>query len=179
MSTIFENIGIDPGIIIIIFLIIVIVLIGSMISYSLRLSRLERKYKMFMKGSDAQSLEKTFMRKFAQIDRLYEAKENHEQTIKSIVKNFRVIFSKYGVEKYDAFDDVGGKLSFALALLDKENTGLILNAVHSRDNCFLYLKEIVKGESYVMLSQEEVEALRKAVNFGLGELEEDETDKLN
>ena len=160
MSTIFENIGIDPGIIIIILLIIVIVLIGSMISYSLRLSRLERKYKMFMKGSDAQSLEKTFMRKFAQIDRLYEAKENHEQTIKSIVKNFRVIFSKYGVEKYDAFDDVGGKLSFALALLDKENTGLILNAVHSRDNCFLYLKEIVKGESYVMLSQEEVEALR-------------------
>lgn len=179
MSTIFENIGIDPGIIIIILLIIVIVLIGSMISYSLRLSRLERKYKMFMKGSDAQSLEKTFMRKFAQIDRLYEAKENHEQTIKSIVKNFRVIFSKYGVEKYDAFDDVGGKLSFALALLDKENTGLILNAVHSRDNCFLYLKEIVKGESYVMLSQEEVEALRKAVNFGLGELEGDETDKLN
>ena len=179
MSTIFENIGIDPGIIIIILLIIVIVLFGSMISYSLRLSRLERKYKMFMKGSDAQSLEKTFMRKFAQIDRLYEAKENHEQTIKSIVKNFRVIFSKYGVEKYDAFDDVGGKLSFALALLDKENTGLILNAVHSRDNCFLYLKEIVKGESYVMLSQEEVEALRKAVNFGLGELEEDETDKLN
>ena len=171
MSAIFENIGIDPGIIIIILLIIVIILIGSMISYSLRLSRLERKYKMFMKGSDAQSLEKTFMRKFAQIDRLYEAK--------SIVKNFRVIFSKYGVEKYDAFDDVGGKLSFALALLDKENTGLILNAVHSRDNCFLYLKEIVKGESYVMLSQEEVEALRKAVNFGLGELEEDETDKLN
>ena len=179
MSAIFENIGIDPGIIIIILLIIVSILIGSMISYSLRLSRLERKYKMFMKGSDAQSLEKTFMRKFAQIDRLYEAKENHEQTIKSIVKNFRVIFSKYGVEKYDAFDDVGGKLSFALALLDKENTGLILNAVHSRDNCFLYLKEIVKGESYVMLSQEEVEALRKAVNFGLGELEEDETDKLN
>ena len=65
-----------------------------------------------------------------------------------------VMFSKYGVEKYDAFDDVGGKLSFALALLDKNNTGLILNAVHSRDNCFLYLKEIVKGESYVVLSQE-------------------------
>ena len=76
-------------------------------------------------------------------------------------------------EKYDAFDDVGGKLSFALALLDKNNTGLILNAVHSRDNCFLYLKEIVKGESYVVLSQEEVEALRKAVNFGLGEIEKE------
>ena len=84
------------------------------------------------------------------------------------------MFSKYGVEKYDAFDDVGGKLSFALALLDRDNSGVILNAVHSRDNCFLYLKEIVKGESYVMLSQEELEALRKAVNFGLENIEKDE-----
>ena len=178
MSTIFDNMGIDPGIIIILLLIIVIILIGTMISCSMRVKRLERKYKMFMKGGDAQSLEKTFVRKFAQIDRLYEATEDHEQSINSIIKNFRLIFSKYGVEKYDAFDDVGGKLSFALALLDKENTGLILNAVHSRDNCFLYLKEIVKGESYVMLSQEEVEALRKAVNFGFGELDDDENSGL-
>lgn len=101
-----------------------------------------------------------------------EAKEDHDHDILFLKKNMEKMFNKYGVEKYDAFDDVGGKLSFALALLDKENTGLILNAVHSRDNCFLYLKEIVKGESYVMLSQEEVEALRKAVNFGLGEIEE-------
>ena len=137
------------------------------------LSRLERKYKMFMRGGDAQSLEKVFVRKFAQIDRLYEAKEDHDHDISFIKKNMNVMFSKYGVEKYDAFDDVGGKLSFALALLDKNNTGLILNAVHSRDNCFLYLKEIVKGESYVVLSQEEVEALRKAVNFGLGEIEKE------
>ena len=77
------------------------------------------------------------------------------------------------MEKYDAFDDVGGKLSFALAMLDRENSGLVLNAVHSRDNCFLYLKEIVKGESYVMLSQEEVEALRRAVNYGIEDLEKE------
>ena len=179
MSSIFDNLGIDPGIIIIILLVLTIFLLVKSVSSSMRLSRLERKYKTFMKGSDAQSLEKIFVRKFAQIDKLYEAKEDHEHDILFIKKNLEKMFSKYGVEKYDAFDDVGGKLSFALALLDKDNTGLILNAVHSRDNCFLYLKEIVKGESYVMLSQEEVEALRKAVNFGLGELEEDETDKLN
>ena len=172
MSGIFENLGIDSGIIIIILLILVVFLLVRSISYNMRLSRLERRYKIFMKGSDAQSLEKVFVRKFAQIDRLYEAKEDHDHDILFLKKNMETMFNKYGVEKYDAFDDVGGKLSFALALLDKENTGLILNAVHSRDNCFLYLKEIVKGESYVMLSQEEVEALRKAVNFGLGEIEE-------
>ena len=172
MSGIFENLGIDSGIIIIILLILVVFLLVRSISYNMRLSRLERRYKIFMKGSDAQSLEKVFVRKFAQIDRLYEAKEDHDHDILFLKKNMEKMFNKYGVEKYDAFDDVGGKLSFALALLDKDNTGLIMNAVHSRDNCFLYLKEIVKGESYVMLSQEEVEALRKAVNFGLGEIEE-------
>ena len=138
MSSIFDSLGIDPGIIIILLLILTIVLAVNVFSSKMRLSRLERKYKMFIK--------------------------HHLESM----------FSKYGVEKYDAFDDVGGKLSFALALLDQDNSGVILNAVHSRDNCFLYLKEIVKGESYVMLSQEELEALRKAVNFGLENIEKDE-----
>ena len=169
MDTILEYLGIDSGILTIVLLLLVIILLIQSVSSSMRLKRLERKYKMFMKGSDAQSLEKTFVRKFSQIDHLYEAKEDHEHSINYIKKNFNVIYSKYSVEKYDDFDDVGGKLSFALAMLDKENNGLILNAVHSKDNCFLYLKEIVKGESYVMLSQEEVEALRKAVNFAMEE----------
>ena len=172
MSGIFASLGIDSGIIIIILLILTVYLLIRNVNSNMRLSRLERRYKVFMKGSDAQSLEKVFVRKFAQIDRLYEAKDQHDHELLFIKKNLDKMFSKYGVEKYDAFDDVGGKLSFALALLDKDNTGLILNAVHSRDNCFLYLKEIVKGESYVMLCQEEVEALRKAVNFGLGDIEE-------
>lgn len=174
MSGLFDFLGIDPGIVIFILLILCIILTFAVISGNMRMGRLEHKYKIFMKGSDAQSLEKSFVRKFGQIDKLYEAKEEHEQSINYIKKNLDVIFSKYGIEKYDAFDDVGGKLSFALALLDKSNNGIILNAVHSRDNCFLYLKEIVKGESYVMLSQEEVEALRKAVNFGFGDVDMEE-----
>lgn len=170
---IIEEMGTNTFIIILL-LIILAVLLLNVTRNNMRLSRLERKYKMFMKGSDAASLEKQFSRKLNQIDHLYEVKDDHENAIKNIRKQFGLIFSKYGIEKYDAFEDVGGKLSFALALLDKSNTGLILNAVHSRDNCFLYLKEIVKGESYVMLSQEEVEALRKAVNFNLGEVSEKE-----
>ena len=60
MSGIFENLGIDSGIIIIILLILTIFLLVRNISMNMRLSRLERKYKTFMKGSDAQSLEKVF-----------------------------------------------------------------------------------------------------------------------
>lgn len=61
MSTIFDSIGIDPGMVIIVLLIVVLVLIATTVSSNMRLTRLERKYKMFMKGSDAQSLEKTFV----------------------------------------------------------------------------------------------------------------------
>lgn len=174
MGDFFTNLGVVPAIIILIMIVLVIVLLFSLISTNMRLGRLERKYKMFMKGKDGQSLEKEFVRKFAAIDKLSESDVLHSSDIHILKKGFERIFTKYGVEKYDAFDDVGGKLSFALALLDKHNTGLILNAIHSRDNCFLYLKEIVGGESYVMLSQEEVEALRKAVNFDM----EEEADKL-
>lgn len=168
------NFGEDYGLLTIFFILLIIVFVFRSIGMSMKLSRLEKKYKNFMKGSDAVSLEKQFERKMMQIDRLYEAKEEHDMQIASIRNKIGGMYNKYGIEKYDAFDDVGGKLSFAIALIDDNNTGIILNAVHSKDNCFLYLKEIVKGESFVMLSQEEIEALRKAVNSGLAQLESDE-----
>lgn len=172
MSYLFDSLGLDPGIVIIFLLLIVVFLAVCVFRIHMRQSILEKRYKSFMKGQDGQSLEKQFVRQFNQIDKLMEIKDIHMQEINFLKKNFNRLYSKYGVEKYDAFDDVGGKLSFVLALLDHENTGIILNAIHSRDNCFLYLKEIVKGESYVMLSQEEVEALRKAVNYRM-EMEEE------
>ena len=176
MSGIFENLGIDSGIIIIILLILTIFLLVRNISMNMRLSRLERKYKTFMKGSDAQSLEKVFVRKFAQIDKLYDAKEEHDHDLLFIKKNLDKMFNKYGVEKYDAFDDVGGKLSFALALLDKENTGLILNAVHSRDNCFLYMKEIVKthakrGEKIMAKKLSKKELQKLEIQMGISKVQ--------
>ena len=70
---------------------------------------------------------------------------------------------KCGIVKYDAFNEMGGKLSFALALLDSDNTGWIMNAMHSREGCYTYVKEILKGESYVELSEEEAEALDRAI----------------
>ena len=56
---------------------------------------------------------------------------------------------------------MAGKLSFALALLNQDNTGVVINAMHSREGCFTYAKEIIKGESYIVLSEEEKEALNQ------------------
>jgi hypothetical protein len=72
-------------------------------------------------------------------------------------------FQKVGILKYDAFHEMGGKLSFALTLLDGNDSGYINNSMHSREGCYNYIKEIVKGESYIELSEEEMESLEKAL----------------
>lgn len=161
------------GILLIMLLIVVVILLICVFNLSLGLNRLNRKYNIFMKGKDAQSLEKLFKRKFDLIEKLAGNSEINAENIEKLEKLYNSSLNKYGIVKYDAFEDMGGKLSFVLAMLDKNNTGFLLNAIHSRENCFLYIKEIVKGESYVMLSDEEIEALRRAVNFGIEESEFD------
>lgn len=163
-GTLFTRLGVDVGIIVLLLVALVIILTMITVSMSIRLTRLTKKYYLFMRGKDGQSMEKVFVQKFQQIDRLTKAVGDQDIELDILKKNHNTTLTRYGMVKYDAFDDVGGKMSFALAMLDSTNTGFILDAIHSRDNCFLYLKEIVKGESYIMLSDEEVEALKIAVN---------------
>ena len=119
---------------------------------------------MFMRGMDGASLERAFAARFNQMDLLEEYSRNHMEEIRKIKEVQNITLNKVAIVKYDAFKEMGGKLSFALAMLDKENNGFVMNAIHSSDGCYTYVKEIVKGESYVVLGEEEKEALRQAVN---------------
>ena len=100
-----------------------------------------------------------------EIESILKVTKQNRMEIKEINKKLDRNYQKVGIVKYDAFPDVGGRLSFALAMLDESDSGFVLNAIHGRDGCYTYIKEIVKGESYVALGQEEKEALRQAVNY--------------
>ena len=163
-SSILNAIGIDPGIIIIIVLVAILFLFMYMIKVSMSMSRFMKKYKIFMRGQDGISLERSFINKFNQLDTLSENSKNYMEEIRRLKEIQNLTLNKYAIVKYDAFKEMGGKLSFALAMLDKENNGFVMNAIHSSDGCYTYVKEIVKGESYVVLGEEEKEALRQAVN---------------
>ncbi len=165
-----SSIGIDPGILLVLLMILDIVLIIVVFNLRMKVNRMNTRYRSFMKGADGASLEKTLRSKMNRIERYADNIDSLDQTIKEVVEAQKGNVHKYGMVKYDAFDDVGGKLSFVLAILDDRNTGFVLNAVHSKENCFLYLKEIVKGESYIMLSDEEVQALRIAEKYGSDDL---------
>ena len=163
-SSIFDAIGIDPGIILIFVLGVLLIVLVYMIKISMKMSRFIKKYKMFMRGMDGASLERAFAARFNQMDLLEENSRNHMEEIRKIKEVQNITLNKVAIVKYDAFKEMGGKLSFALAMLDKENNGFVMNAIQSSDGCYTYVKEIVKGESYVVLGEEEKEALRQAVN---------------
>ena len=163
-SSIFDAIGIDPGIILIFVLGVLLIVLVYRIKISMKMSRFIKKYKMFMRGLDGASLERAFAARFNQMDLLEENSRNHMEEIRKIKEVQNITLNKVAIVKYDAFKEMGGKLSFALAMLDKENNGFVMNAIHSSDGCYTYVKEIVKGESYVVLGEEEKEALRQAVN---------------
>jgi recombinational DNA repair protein RecR len=72
-------------------------------------------------------------------------------------------FQKYAVVKYDALEEMGGKLSYALCMLNEKNDGYIINTVHSREGCYSYVKEIIDGNSVIGLAEEEIQALEEAL----------------
>jgi len=72
-------------------------------------------------------------------------------------------FQKIGFVKYNAFENIGNDLSFALTLLDGNNNGICISSIYGRSESRIFSKPIVKGKSLVSLSQEELESLNEAL----------------
>ena len=127
--------------------------------------KLSNSYNFFMKGKRGENLEGVIFKITEEIKKLkFEDKENKD-AIRVINKNLRAAYQKFGVVKYNAFKGMGGNLSFAFAMLDYTNTGYILNSVHSREGCFVYVKVVDRGQTEVLLGAEEKEALEQALGY--------------
>lgn len=162
-SKILAKLGIDPAFIFLFMLILIVVLFVLYVNVSLKYDRLKNSYASFMRGKDGKNLEESILTKFSELDGMAKIIKQNRADVKEMYRRTEHCIQKCGIVKYDAFNEMGGKLSFALALLDSNNTGWIMNAMHSREGCYTYVKEILKGESYVELSEEEAEALDRAI----------------
>lgn len=69
---------------------------------------------------------------------------------------------KIGVIRFNPFNETGGDHSFSVAILDANDTGIVLTGLHTRERTRLYIKKIVRGKSEHDLSKEEVLAIKKA-----------------
>lgn len=142
---------------------VIIILFVLVIINMVQNNKLKKKYKKFMMGKDCRSLEDNLIQRVNEIEELIKSNKENKKNIDKIFHNLNKTYQKVGMVKYDAFHEMGGKLSFSLAMLNKVNDGFVLNAVHSREGCYTYIKEIIKGNSVILLSEEEKEALDEAM----------------
>ena len=155
--------GLDPAIIFIILLVLIVVLLIVILSQGSKIKKLTRKYERFMSGKNARSMEGEIMELFSDIRYLKEAQLKDSSDIRALRSNLTYAFQKQGIVKYDAFSQMGGKLSFSLALLNDNNDGFLINSIHSSDGCYTYVKEISGGQCAISLGAEEQQALSKAL----------------
>lgn len=157
-----QNIDFSYIIIFLILLIIIswIIAIAALSKYN----RLDKKYKRFMGGNDAKALE-SYITELITLNQENEEKiEELEGHINTLYEKQRYNFQKIGLNKYDAFQEMGGNLSFALALLDENNNGFLINSVHNIQSSYCYAKEIKNGTCKINLSKDEEIALSKALS---------------
>lgn len=158
--------GFDLGYLLIavaVLLLLLLIVLILLIVQIKKTGNLKKRLDKFVSGKDGNSLEQEIVSLFEDNKFLKNITEKNKKDIRILYKNMESAYQKMGLVKYDAFNQMGGQLSFCLALLDENNNGFILNSVHSTEACYSYTKEIKQGESTISLGKEEEEALAMAM----------------
>ena len=162
MENFIETIGINN--IIFVLSLIIIILLFAFLILLIKVFALNRRYKKFMlklgEGKDIQEDLENYMYKADRVE-----KQNAEilNEINTINNNLKYCVQKVGILRYSAFQDTGSDLSFTLALLDEHDNGVVFNGIYSREMSNIYAKPIENGKSKYTLSEEEQEAIKRAI----------------
>lgn len=143
--------------------VVMLVVIILLIVQIKKVNGLKKRLDKFLLGKDGMSLEQDIIGLCEDNKFLKNSTDRNKKDIRNLYKQMEAAYQKMGLVKYDAFNQMGGQLSFSLALLDENNNGFILNSVHSTEGCYSYTKEIKNGVSAISLGTEEAEALAIAM----------------
>ncbi|RLC60974.1 MAG: hypothetical protein DRI01_09265 [Chloroflexi bacterium] len=99
-----------------------------------------------------------------QFKELKEQVKDISERIKSIEEKSKWMLQKIGIVRFNPFRDMGGNQSFSLAILDGNNTGVVITSLYTKEGNRFYAKAIKEGQSEYPLSQEEKKAIENAIN---------------
>lgn len=156
--------SIDIGYIFIGLIVLIIILLILVIVMLCRISKLNKRCNSFMKGKAGKSLEQDIVRLYEDNQVLKTGMNENKRDIRSINKQLAKAIQKVGIVRYNAFQTMGGNLSYSLVMLDENDNGFILNTIHSSEGCYSYTKDIVNGNCNIVLSEEEQKAIDMAKN---------------
>jgi hypothetical protein len=160
-----EQLGIDIGYLCIGLAGFSIILFILLLVLSARQNKMIKKYRNFMKGDkDVETMEQMIESRLDDMEHLDVKSDALAKKMMEIEDILLGTYQKSAIIKYDAFRGMGGNLSFVLAMLDRNDNGFLLNSMHSKESCYTYIKDVVKGKAKVELSEEEKAALQEAVS---------------
>lgn len=142
---------------------ITLLLVIFLIINSIRIKKWKNKYYQFMNSKEDFNIEDVLQKNIKNIEVVKDTLHQQKLDIHELEKHVKQSIEKVAIVKYNAFDNMGGKLSFVLALLNQENSGILLNGLHSREGCYMYVKDVTAGKCDKVLSEEEKSALEKAM----------------
>ena len=126
--------------------------------------KLKNKYNKFMKKiGNGKNIEEDLENYMYRVERVEKQNVEIKNLIEITNKNMANCVQKIGIVRYNAFKDTGSDLSFAVAMLDENNDGVVFNGIYSREMSNIYAKPVKKGVSEYTLSEEEKEAIRRAI----------------
>ncbi len=149
-------------IIIILIALSIVSIVFSVISYG-KYDDLKKRYDIFMKGRDAETLEEYFIDLQTDIDHLVEDNTKNKESIRKLNRITKRSFQKLGFYRYDAFEEKSGKRSFALAMLDFTNSGFVVTCQSLGDGTIIFIKDVDVGTTTTKLGPEEQKALEIAL----------------
>lgn len=130
----------------------------------IKTNKIGKKYKEFMrKIGNGKDLEEDLENYIHRVERVEKQNGEIVQTCNEMGKSLEKCIQKVGVVRYNAFENTGSDLSFALALLDNKDNGIVLNGIFSRESSNLYAKPVISGKSSYSISEEEEKAIEKAI----------------
>lgn len=127
-----------------------------------RMVKLNRKYTKMMEGMDGSNIEAMLLKHIEEVhmvmQKTNELTEKHDQ----LAKTTNHCLQKVGIVRFNAFDDTGSDLSYAVALLDSYQNGVVISSIFGRSESRCYAKPIINAESTYFLTDEERKALKIA-----------------
>lgn len=129
-----------------------------------RLYSINKQYKTFLKKlGNGKNIEEDLENYMYRVERVEKQNAEIKNLVDAIDANMDTCIQKIGIVRYNAFKDTGSDLSFALAMLDEKDNGVVLNGIYSREMSNIYAKPVEKGKSKYTISEEEQEAIQKAI----------------
>lgn len=128
----------------------------------MRLAKLNRVRKEFFSSGMEKNLEQILIDQNRGITKINQELKQLDQSLTALYKENRNNLQKIGFVRFNPFDDAGGNISFALAVLDANDDGIIISSLHGREGTRVYAKAIKSGKSESKLTEEEIEAIKQA-----------------